>query len=77
LTHIHTYGILANEQSGFHVKLSTKTASYNLNEVLISINNKRKVGVFLLYLLKALDCIHHEILNKLEFYGITDNIYIS
>jgi hypothetical protein len=43
LTHILAHDILANEQFGFHPKLSTETASYNLiNTVLTAINNKKK-----------------------------------
>jgi hypothetical protein len=42
LTHILAHDILANEQFGFHPKLSTETASYNLlNRVLTAINNKK------------------------------------
>jgi hypothetical protein len=38
----HVLDILANEQFGFHPKLSTETASYNLiNTVLTAINNEK------------------------------------
>jgi hypothetical protein len=41
-THILAHDILANEQFGFHPKLSTETVSYNL--INTAINNKKKVG---------------------------------
>jgi hypothetical protein len=54
LTHVHAYDILANEQFGFRPKLSTKTASYNLiNKVLTAINNNKKVaGISLIWRLR-------------------------
>jgi hypothetical protein len=52
-------------------------ATYNLiNEILEALNNKRKVVGIFFDLEKAFDCVNHNILlSKLEFYGITDNIY--
>jgi hypothetical protein len=43
--HINKYNILTNEQHGFRMKCSTETAAYVLiNEILTSLNNKKKVG---------------------------------
>ena len=58
--------------------MSTEKATYNLiNEILEALSNKRKDGGIFFNLEKAFDCVNHNILlSKLEFYGITDNIYI-
>jgi len=52
-------------------------ASYNLvNEILKALSNKSKVGGISFDLEKAFDCVNQKILlSKLQFCGITDNMY--
>jgi hypothetical protein len=51
--------------------------SYHLiNKILQALNNKNKVGCLFCDLEKAFDCVNLTILlSKLQFYGITENMY--
>jgi hypothetical protein len=77
LDHITTNSILVNEQYGFRTPYSTQLATFSLiNNILTAKNNNLKTGGIFCDLQKAFDCVTHEILNKLEFYGIQEKFKI-
>jgi len=77
LKHINNNNILVNEQFGCRSDYSMEIASYNLeNEILKALNNKSKVGGISFDLEKAFDFVNQKIsLSKLQFCGITENLY--
>jgi len=77
LKHVETINILAVEQFNFRTSLSTEKASYKLIvDILNALNNRMMVGGIFYDLLRAFDCVNHNILlTKLEFCGITGITY--
>jgi hypothetical protein len=73
LRHLNINSILVGDQFGFRKNLSTKKATYELTNVILSaLNNKLNVAGICCDLVKAFDCVNHDILlSKLNFYGIT------
>jgi len=71
--HLDVNNILVNEKFGFREKLSTEMATYYLlNTVLSSLDKQKIVGGLFCDLLRAFDCVNHNIpLAKLEFYGVS------
>jgi hypothetical protein len=60
---MHTNNIVVPEQFGFRQESSTENAAFKLTDsVLISVNQKIYVGGILCDLVKAFDCVNHEIL---------------
>jgi hypothetical protein len=55
------HNILASEQHGFRNNSSIQTASYNLLNVLLALNNKSIVGGIFCDLSKAFHCVDHDI----------------
>ena len=72
LDHLHKKNIISKEQHGFRMGLTTENTAYKLiNEVLSALNNKQIVGGMFCDLIKAFDCVNHDILiTKIENYGI-------
>ena len=70
--HINQHNVLATKQYGFRNKYSTEKASYKLiNEILLALNNKLTVGGIFCDLVKAFNCINHDmLLSKYEFYEL-------
>jgi hypothetical protein len=62
----------AVEQFGFRKNLSIEKALFSFtNEILCALNNRIQVGGISCHLVKAFDCVSHELLlMKLKFYGI-------
>jgi hypothetical protein len=61
-----------HEQFGFRNNSSTGITSHKLiNDLLLSLNNKLRVGGIFCDLQKAFDCIKYDILSEMEFYGIS------
>jgi hypothetical protein len=71
--HLISNNILAKEQFGFRCNNSTEIAIYTLfNNILLSLNDKIKVGGIFCDLQKAFDCVNYNILlSKMKFYGIS------
>jgi len=69
--HINQNNILATEQYGFKNNSSTGKATFKLiNEILLALNNKLKIGGIFCDLEKAYDSLNHDtLLSKCEFYG--------
>jgi hypothetical protein len=70
--HLQTNNILFPEQYAFRKGMSIEDVAFRLTDsVLKSLNQKLRVGRIFCDLLKAFDCVNHEILlSKLHFYGI-------
>lgn len=65
-------GVMDKNQFGFEKNSSTETPIMELHHrALSALNNNKKLGVVVLDLSKAFDCIPHDILlHKMEYYGI-------
>jgi len=58
--------MLANKQNGFRNNSSTEKASFKLiNEILLALNNKLRVGGIFCDLEKVFDTVNHDILTYL------------
>jgi Notch-like protein len=65
IDHFLTNNILTKSQFGFKDNTSTTNATYKLiNDILQTLNNKKKCGRIFFYLEKAFDCVDHSILMK-------------
>jgi hypothetical protein len=63
--HLNHNNILDDKQFGFRPNSSTEKASFKLiDEILKSINKKYSTGGIFCDLLKAFDCVNHDILKK-------------
>lgn len=76
LKHLKNNNIINERQYGYQTNKGTDDAIDRLvDDVVISMNNKRKVAGLFLDLSSAFDTVGHEILlNKLERYGIRDKV---
>jgi hypothetical protein len=72
LVHLKKYNRLSLNQYGFQKNVSVDDAIFALsNETLTALNNKSKVKGIFCDIEKAFDCVNHDILQKMEMYGIT------
>jgi hypothetical protein len=73
LEYLNSNNTLVKEQIRFRKELTSEKASYELrNDILSTFNDELIVGGICCDLLKAFDCVTHDILlSKLNFYGIT------
>jgi hypothetical protein len=71
--HLETYNLLVGNQFGFRKGTATEDAIFKLlNEVLIALNTKTRVGSIFCDLKKAFDSVNHDILPSiLTYYGIS------
>jgi hypothetical protein len=71
LKHVHENNFLAEEQFGFRTQISTDMAIYKLlNQMLKTLNSKNVIGGIFCDPEKAFDNVNHNLVAKLEFYGV-------